>query len=85
MTAKSIILFDNIIGGKGDIFDIKNDLFDREFNRYIFLLSFVGLNVLSNSYFRRLITKRIKRKRRGFIDLRLPLFFKRIRYRKTTI
>ena len=81
---ESIILFNNIIGNKGDIFDIKSDLFNCEFSYYIFLLNFISLNAFGNSYFRRFIIRLVKyrRRRRGFINLRLPFFLRRIRYYK---
>ena len=68
--------------GKGNIFDIKNNLFDYEFNRYIFLLNFINLNILGSNYFKQFIIRRVKYKRKGFIDLQLLFFFGRIRYRK---
>ena len=82
--AEGIILFDNIIGNKGDIFDVKGDLFDYELSYYIFLLNFVSLNIFGSGYFGRFIIKLIKYKCkcRGFVNLRLPLFFGRMRYYK---
>ena len=82
MMAKGIVLFNNIIGSKGDIFNIKSDLFDCEFNRYILFLYFINLNIFGSSYFKQFIVRRVKYKRKGFIDLRLPFFFGRIRYYK---
>ena len=82
MTAEGVILFNNIIGGKGDIFDVESDLFDREFNRYILFLNFVNLNTFGNNYFKQFNTKRVKYKYKRFIDLQLFFFFGRIYYRK---
>ena len=83
--AKGVILFNNIIGGKGNIFDIENDLFDCEFGQYILLLNFVNLNAFGSGYFKRFIIRRVKYKYRRFINLRLLFFFGRIRYYKIAI